>query len=161
MRRALLLTATAVVLSTAMTSSASAGFGVTLDPAPGFGAFVPGEAATYQASLAATVESDEAGAVLTIEDPSTSGVPGHLQHPGGASLAQPLLASATTTAPGATGAPPTAVGAAPTVLATYTAPLALPDPVAISLTQAIGATEPLRTGTYGKTLVLTLTSTTP
>ncbi len=158
MRRALPL---AAVLAVLLTSPASAGFGVTLGPAPGFGTFVPGEAGTYQATLAATVESDEAGAVLTIEDPSTGGVPGHLQHAGGTSLAQPLLASATTTAPGATGAPPTPVGAAPTVLATYTAPLALPDPVVISLRQQVGETEPLRTGTYDKTLVLTLTSTTP
>lgn len=158
MRRALTLAAAAALL---ITSPASAGFGVSLGPAPGFGTFVPGEATTYQTTLAATVESDEAGAVLTIEDPSTTGVPGHLQHPGGTSLAQPLLASAATAAPGAAGAPPTPVGAAPTVLATYTAPLAFPDPVAITLHQQIGETEPLRTGTYGKTLVLTLTSSTP
>ena len=158
MRRALPLAAT---LSVLLASPASAGFGVTLGPAAGFGTFVPGEAATYQATLAATVESDEAGAVLTIEDPSPGGVPGHLQHPGGASLAQPLLASATTTAPGAAGSSATPVGGAPTVLATYTAPLALPDPVLISLRQQIGETEALRTGAYGKTFVLTLTSTTP
>ena len=35
------------------------------------------------------------------------------------------------------------------------------DPVAIAFTQHIGATEPLRTGGYSKTLTFTLSTTTP
>ena len=32
------------------------------------------------------------------------------------------------------------------------------DPVTVTFTQAIGANEPLRTGTYSRTLTFTLTS---
>jgi hypothetical protein len=35
------------------------------------------------------------------------------------------------------------------------------DPVTITFRQHIGATQPLRTGAYGKTLTFTLSSTTP
>ena len=35
------------------------------------------------------------------------------------------------------------------------------DPVTIDFKQAIGASEPLRTGTYGKTLTFTLSTTNP
>ena len=35
------------------------------------------------------------------------------------------------------------------------------DPVSITFTQAIAATEPLRTGTYAKTLMFTLSTTSP
>jgi hypothetical protein len=35
------------------------------------------------------------------------------------------------------------------------------DPVSIEVRQAIGATDPLRTGIYSKTLVFTLSTTSP
>ena len=35
------------------------------------------------------------------------------------------------------------------------------DPVTIGLKQSIGATDPLRTGTYSKTLTFTLSTTAP
>jgi hypothetical protein len=46
------------------------------------------------------------------------------------------------------------------VLKTWTAPVSN-DAVTVSFTQAISATEPLRTGAYTKTLVYTLSTTTP
>ena len=55
-----------------------------------------------------------------------------------------------------------AVGGAssPTSLLTYDAPVSN-DVAPIGFKQSIGATEPLRTGTYGKALIFTLSTTTP
>ena len=50
--------------------------------------------------------------------------------------------------------------ALPATVRTWAAPVAH-DPVAIQLSQSIGATEPLRTGTYAKTLTFTLSTTNP
>jgi len=50
--------------------------------------------------------------------------------------------------------------AAPTKLATWTNPVSN-DPVTIGFSQTILASEPLRTGTYGKPLTFTLSTTTP
>ena len=44
--------------------------------------------------------------------------------------------------------------------ATWTTPVAN-DPVTIAFKQHVGATDPLRTGTYSKTLTFTLSTTTP
>ncbi len=49
---------------------------------------------------------------------------------------------------------------APTYLLTYSGPVSN-DAVAISFSQAVGANEALRTGTYSKTLTFTLSTTTP
>ena len=48
----------------------------------------------------------------------------------------------------------------PLNLLTYNGPVSN-DPVTIALRQHIGATEPLRTGAYTKTLTFTLSTTTP
>ena len=50
--------------------------------------------------------------------------------------------------------------AAPTQLAKWTNPVAN-DPVSIGFQQTILASEPLRTGSYAKTLTFTLSTTTP
>jgi hypothetical protein len=50
--------------------------------------------------------------------------------------------------------------ASPTTLKTWSNPVSN-DPVAVAFKQAIGATDPLRTGTYSKTLTFTLSTTTP
>lgn len=160
MRRVMTMLAVAALTATAP-ASAHAEFGISLGPAPAFPGFVPGEDTTYAATMAATVASDEPGAVLTIEDAGAGTPAGHLRHPTGAALADPLHVAAQTAAPGATGSAPSPLGAGPVVLATYTLPLAAPDPIAISLSQRIRASEPLRSGRYATTLVLTLTSTTP
>jgi hypothetical protein len=52
------------------------------------------------------------------------------------------------------------VGATPVTLLTYTGP-ASNDAVTIGIKQSIGSTEPLRTGSYRKTLTFTLSTTTP
>ena len=46
------------------------------------------------------------------------------------------------------------------VIRTYSGPVSN-DPVSITFRQAIAASEPLRTGTYAKTLVFTLSTTSP
>ena len=160
MRRAMTTLAVAALAAVAP-APAHAAFGITLGPAPAFPAFVPGEETTYAATMAATVESDEPGAVLTVADAGGGPAPGHLRHPSGAALADPLHVAAQTGAPGATGSASSPLGAAPVVLATYAQPLTAPDPIAISLSQRIRASEPLRSGRYATTRVLTWTSTTP
>ena len=62
---------------------------------------------------------------------------------------------------GAGGALATVGGSsAPTSLLTYSGPVSN-DAVAITFSQAVGANEALRTGTYSKTLTFTLSTTTP
>ena len=61
----------------------------------------------------------------------------------------------------ATASPMAAVGgsAAPTPLLTWNGPIN--DPVTITLNQTVSKTDPLRTGSYSKTLTFTLSTTTP
>lgn len=115
-----------------------------------FGAFTPGVAKDYEASVGATVTSTAGDATLTVTDPSTASA-GRLVN-GAFALAAPLQAAvAGAFAP---------VGAAPSTLQAYGAPVAN-DPLTIRFKQSIGASEPLRTGAYSKTLVLTLSTTAP
>ncbi len=120
---------------------------LTLGPAATFGAFTPGVEREYLASTTANVISTAGDAALTVADPSTN-APGRLVN-GTFSLVQPLEARAD----GAF-APLTAT------LRSYTGPISN-DAVAIAFRQKIGANEPLRTGTYSKTLTFTLSTTTP
>ncbi len=50
--------------------------------------------------------------------------------------------------------------ASPTTVLTYNTPVAN-EPVTVSLKQSIAASDPLRTGTYSKTLTFTLSTTQP
>jgi carboxypeptidase T len=118
-----------------------------------FGAFVPGVAASYDATTAATVTSTAGDATLRVNDPS-SNAPGHLVN-GSFSLAQPVTAAAAKL-----GTPAGAFAAVPTTLMAWTGP-ASNDAVTLLFRQAIGANEPLRTGTYSKTLTFTLSTTNP
>ena len=52
------------------------------------------------------------------------------------------------------------VGAAPLTLHAYSGPVSN-DPLTIRFKQTIGASEPLRTGAYGKTFTFTLSTTAP
>jgi hypothetical protein len=117
-------------------ASVPATLALTLGAAPTFGAFVPGVAKTYTASTTATVISTAGDATLTVADPAGTG---KLVN-GAFSLASPL---------GGLG-----------VVKTWSAPVSN-DVVTVSFTQAISASEPLRTGAYTKTLVYTLSTTTP
>jgi zinc carboxypeptidase len=108
-----------------------------------FGPFAPGVAKDYTASTTATVISTAGDATLTASDPSTT-APGRLVN-GAFALASPLQVA---------GAP------LPSTVKTYAAPVSN-DNVAIDFKQSIAANEPLRTGTYAKTLTFTLSTTTP
>ena len=106
---------------------------LTLGPAASFGPFVPGVAQEYTASTSANVISTAGSATLSVSDP------GHLAN-GAFTLAEPLRVELSKSA--------------------WTAPVAN-DGVEIAFKQAIKATDPLRTGTYSKTLTFTLSTTEP
>jgi hypothetical protein len=123
-----------------------------------FGAFTPGIGKTYTASTTASVISTAGDATLSVADPSTTAT-GHLVN-GTFSLAAALQANATSPL-GAGGALANVGGSsAPANLLTYSGPVSN-DQVAIAFSQAVGANEALRTGTYSKTLTFTLSTTTP
>jgi hypothetical protein len=116
---------------------------LTLGTPAAFGAFAAGVDGEYTASTIATVVSTAGDATLSVADPSTNH-PGHLVN-GAFALAQPLRAN---------GSP------LPAVAKTYAGPVSN-DAAAIEFKQSIGRTEPLRTGTYSKTLTFTLSTTNP
>ena len=124
---------------------------LSLGSVPSLGAFTPGTAATYDASTIATVTSTAGDAALSVSDPSSI-APGHLVN-GAFSLASPLHLRA-----GAAAFAP--LGSSPLALLSYSGPVSN-DSVTIGIRQAIAANEPLRTGTYGKTLTFTLSTTRP
>ncbi len=118
-----------------------------------FGTFTPGVGASYDASTAATVTSTAGDATLSVADPSSNAT-GRLVN-GTFSLAQPITAAASKL-----GTPAGAFAAVPATLMGWTAP-ASNDAVTLLFRQTIGANEPLRTGTYSKTLTFTLSTTNP
>jgi GH35 family endo-1,4-beta-xylanase len=120
------------VASTDVGAQVPATLALLLDGNAGFGSFVPGVAA------------------LSVVDPSAN-APGHLVN-GTFSLAQPLQA--------AVSGDFAAVSGTPLTLHTYDGPVSN-DVLTVRFKQSIGATEPLRTGTYAKTLTFTLSTTTP
>ena len=106
---------------------------LTLGAPASFGAFTPGVTKDYAATTSANVVSTAGDAALSVSDP------GHLTN-GAYSLPSPLQVSFSK--------------------ASWTAPVSN-DPVTIAFAQHIDATDPLRTGTYSKTLTFTLSTTTP
>ncbi|MDA0162108.1 amidase [Solirubrobacter ginsenosidimutans] len=98
-----------------------------------FGAFTPGIAKDYTATTTANVISTAGDAALTVSDP------GHLAN-GTFALAAPLTVAFSK--------------------AVWTGPVSN-DAVTVTFGQHIGATDPLRTGAYSKTLTYTLSTTTP
>jgi hypothetical protein len=111
-----------------------------------FGTFLPGVAADYSTSVALST----GGATLTVEDPSAVAT-AHLVN-GDLALASSPLARAATS--------PVGSSASPLALQTFPAPVSN-DPVAVTFRQPISETEPLRTGSYAKTVVFTLSTRTP
>ncbi len=109
---------------------------------------------TYDASTTATVTSTAGDATLSVTDPSTTAT-GRLVN-GAFSLSEPLQVQANTGA----FAPLSAAAGSPLALLSYAGPVSN-DTVAIGFRQHIGASQPLRTGAYGKTLTFTLSTTTP
>jgi arabinogalactan endo-1,4-beta-galactosidase len=119
--------------TTSVGGTVPATLALTLGGPASFGMFTPGVAHTYQASTTADVVSTAGDATLSVSDP------GHLAN-GTFTLPQPLQV---------TGVPKT-----------WTAPVSH-DLVTIGFQQPIGATDPLRTGSYSTTLTFTLSTTNP
>jgi hypothetical protein len=130
---------------------------LTLGQGAAFAPIIPGVPKDYTATMTARVVSTAADAQLTVSDPSATAT-GHLVN-GTYVLPQALKASATS--PTGTGFPLAEVGgsASPTPLLTWGGPAI--DDVALTFVQGIGATDPLRTGGYAKTLTFTLSTTNP
>jgi Glycosyl hydrolase family 3 C-terminal domain/Fibronectin type III-like domain len=128
---------TAPLASTSVTGGVGgtvpATLSLTLGAPASFGAFTPGVDHTYTAQTTANVISTAGDATLSASDP------GHLAN-GSYSLPDPLQVSLSKSS--------------------WTAPVAN-DPVTIGFSQHIRATDPLRTGTYSRTLTFTLSTTTP
>ncbi len=131
---------------------------------PAFGTFTPGVAQTYTSSTTATITSTAASATLTATDTSTT-FPGHLVNStatgGPYALPKGLQVSASD--------PANTAGSGvwqdlsvnnPATLLSYNVPVSN-DPVTLSFQQLIGATDPLRTGAYTKTITFTLSTSTP
>jgi hypothetical protein len=118
--------------------SVPATLSLTMGAPASFGAFTPGLAKEYTASTTATVISTAADATLSVAD-ATGDHTGHLVN-GAFALAQPIQGLGT--------------------LKTWTAPTSN-ESVPITFKQQIDANDPLRTGTYSKTLTFTLSTTAP
>jgi hypothetical protein len=131
---------------------------LTLGAPASFGSFIPGVPRDYNASMAANVISSAGDATLSVSDPSSNAT-GRLVN-GSFSLPQVLQANASSM--GGTGGALAPVGgsANPTTLLTYNAPKSN-DSVTVNFRQTIGANDALRTGTYGKTLTFTLSTSNP
>jgi hypothetical protein len=136
--------------------SVPATLSLSLGPAPSFGAFTPGVAKDYAAAATANVVSTAGSAALTVSDPSPT-APGHLVN---GAFALPSALRVAAGSAGGTAAPTATVGSAPATLETWSAPVAN-DAVTLAFTQHIGATDPLRTGGYAKTLTFTLATNSP
>jgi hypothetical protein len=138
--------------------SVPATLALTLGTPAAFGPFTPGIAKTYDASTSANVISSAGDATLSVADPSAMAT-GHLVN-GAFALPQALTVKASS--PSGTGGAFAPVGglANPTTLLTYPGPTSN-DPVTVAFEQAIGAADPLRTGSYAKTLTFTLSTTNP
>ena len=124
---------------------------LTVTPSTTLGIFTPGVARDYTTTLGANVISTGGDATLAVTDPSVT-APGRLVN-GAFALAQPLQMRV---APAAL-AP---ISGSPLTLKSYAGPISN-DPVTVDVQQSIGSSEPLRTGTYSKTLTFTLSTTTP
>jgi dienelactone hydrolase len=128
---------------------------LTIGAPASFGPFTPGIAKDYSAATTATVTSTAGDATLSVADTS-AGAAGHLVN-GTFALAQALQVRATRAG---SDTPFGTLGATPLSLLSYTGPLSN-DAVALEFRQHVDAGDALRTGTYGKTLTFTLSTTTP
>jgi uncharacterized protein (TIGR03118 family) len=131
-----------------------------LGGAPSFGTFTPGVAMDYLASTTADVLSTAGNGTLAVSDPDAAH-PGHLVN-GAFVLAQALQADATSPVigPHPPAFAPVGGATAPSTLLTYTGPVSH-DQATVMFKQPIAANDPLRTGTYAKTLTFTLSTTQP
>jgi PKD repeat protein len=133
--------------------------GLEITGSANFGLFMPGVTKDYEASLAAKVTSSATAAELTVRDPSANHT-GHLVN-GSSFLAQPLQVRATDADHTSTAFAPLPETVGPRLsLLSFPTPVS-GRPVTLGFKQSIAATESLATGGYGKTVVFTLSPTTP
>ena len=126
---------------------------LTFGAVPSLGTFMPGVDRDYTGSVSATVTSSATAAALTVRDPSATAT-GHLVN-GSSVMPQALQVRAGTGA----FAPLSSTGAA-LPLTAFSEPVGA-RPVSVEFKQPVAATDPLLTGSYGKTLTFTLSATTP
>ena len=119
-----------------------------------FGAFQPAVTRDYFAQVTGTATSTATAAELTVRDPNSQAT-GHLVN-GGRALAQAVQIRGGATAAYA----PVPENGSRLRLLTFPEPFSA-APITIGFKQSINATEPLIIGGYGKTLVFTLSATTP
>jgi hypothetical protein len=131
---------------------------LTLGPPASFGPFTPGLQKTYTASTTANVISTAGDALLSVSDPSSFGT-GHLVN-GTFILPEPLQARARNAANTGTAYNNVGSSASPLNLLTWSGPVSN-DALSIEFSQLVKANDPLRTGTYSKTLTFTLSTTNP
>src|SRR4051794_13436156 len=132
-----------IVVDGDVSGTVGATLSLTLGPPAMFPPFQPGVAKDYTATTTATVTSTAGNATLTVSDPSTN-APGHLVN-GAYALPQPLRVFNVPL---------------PATAKTYGGPVTN-DVAPLEFEQAIAANDPLRTGTYAKALVFTLSTTNP
>ncbi|MDA0172611.1 ThuA domain-containing protein [Solirubrobacter taibaiensis] len=125
--------------------------GLTLAPTTALGAFTPGVTRDYTATTSARVTATTGDATLSVSDRGTSN-PGRMVN-GTSALLRPLEISVGSGAF-------SAVGATALSLKSWSGPTSI-EAVPLTVKQSIVDTDPLRAGTYGKTLTFTLSTTTP
>jgi alkaline phosphatase len=134
-------------------SAVPATLALTVGAPAAFAPFQPGVAKDYTASLVANVISTAGDATLAIADPALT-TTGHLVN-GNFALPEALQAKSGTAAFAPIGGAP-----APTVLTSWNVPVSNAS-VPVDFKQSIKAADALRTGTYAKTLTLSLSTTSP
>ena len=112
----------------------------------------------HTANMTATVISTAGNGALSVADASSTAT-GKLVN-GTFALAQTVQAKASSAAGTVADYAPVGGSAAPTPLLSYVNPTSN-DAVTVGFKQSIGANEPLRTGSYSKTLTFTLSTTAP
>jgi plastocyanin len=138
-----------------VTGSVPATLALGIASSTNLGQFRLGVAAEYTATMPATVTSSAGDATLTVNDPGPL-APGHLVN-GTYVMTQPLQVKASNAANPAT---TFAAVESPITLLTWPGPVAN-DAVVVSFKQPIAVTDPLRSGIYAKTLLFTLSTTSP
>ena len=114
---------------------------------------MPGVEADYTASLAGTVTSSYESTSLTVRDPSSTATAAWSTGPTRSTSPLQLKVGSSAFAPLSTAGTPLA-------LASWNTPVSA-RAVQVDLKQHIAATESLLRGAYGKTIVFTLSATTP
>jgi len=131
---------------------------LTIGQAGSFGTFIPGLGREYSSSMVANVISTASASELTVRDPSFTAT-GKLVN-GTTALATPMSAMATNAGHPSGAFAPLPSDRSPLRLLSYAGPVSN-DVVTIGLRQSIAADEALLNGNYSKTLVFTLSSSTP